>query len=153
MNDPGPSLEPPLLQVLEEYLRTQGVEGARHPSAPAIRFRSGPLICVAQARGERQLLVYCLAPASVPPPRRVAAAEFLTRANYGMAVGNFELDMEDGEVRFKTSLDSGGGVLGAEHVRPLIDVALQMMRDYLPGLRAVIEGLAPEQGIAVVEGE
>jgi len=143
----------PLLELLEEYLRTQGVEGARHPSQPAVRFRSGPLICVAQARGERQLLVYCLSPVSVPTERRLAAAEFLTRANYGMAVGNFELDMLDGEVRFKTSLDSGGAPLAAEHMRPLIDVALQMMRDYLPGLRAVIEGLGAEQGIAVVEGE
>ena len=148
----GPYPDPPLLELLEDYLRTQGVAGARHPSQPAVRFRSGPLICVGQARGERQLLVYCLAPVGVPPERRLPAAEFLTRANYGMAVGNFELDVHDGEVRFKTSVDSGGSELDLGQMRPLIDVALQMMRDYLPGLRAVIEGLSPEQGIAVVEG-
>lgn len=29
--------------------------------------------------------------------------EFLTRANFGVVLGNFEFDLDDGEVRFKTS--------------------------------------------------
>lgn len=30
-------------------------------------------------------------------------AEFLTRANYGLVFGNFEMDMHDGEIRYKPS--------------------------------------------------
>jgi hypothetical protein len=32
-------------------------------------------------------------------------AKFITRANYGMSLGNFELDFNDGEIRYKTSID------------------------------------------------
>ena len=42
---------------------------------------------------------------------RLAAAEFLTRANYNMRNGNFELSMEDGEIRFKTYLHASDGVI------------------------------------------
>ncbi|MDJ1171766.1 hypothetical protein PMG71_20260 [Roseofilum sp. BLCC_M154] len=31
-------------------------------------------------------------------------AEFLTKANYGMILGDFELDLTDGELRDKTSI-------------------------------------------------
>jgi hypothetical protein len=30
---------------------------------------------------------------------RAPPAEFITRANYGLIIGNFELDFEDGEIR------------------------------------------------------
>ena len=30
-------------------------------------------------------------------------SEVLVRANWGLSVGNFEIDVSDGEVRFKTS--------------------------------------------------
>ena len=32
-------------------------------------------------------------------------AEFLHRANYGMHVGNFELDYDDGEIRYKNHIE------------------------------------------------
>ena len=38
---------------------------------------------------------------------RVAAAEFEPRANFGLDIGNLELDMTDGEVRYKSSLCCG----------------------------------------------
>ena len=38
---------------------------------------------------------------------RLAMAEFLTRANWGMRNGNFELNMLDGEIRFKTHVHVG----------------------------------------------
>ena len=38
---------------------------------------------------------------------RLAMAEFLTRANWGMRNGNFELNMLDGEIRYKTHVHVG----------------------------------------------
>ena len=37
---------------------------------------------------------------------KVAAAEFEARANFGLNIGMMELDMTDGEVRYKSSLCS-----------------------------------------------
>ena len=36
-------------------------------------------------------------------------AEFLTRANYGIMIGNFEMDFNDGEVRYKGALEYADG--------------------------------------------
>ncbi|MBR5302229.1 MAG: hypothetical protein IKU38_05280 [Clostridia bacterium] len=38
---------------------------------------------------------------------RLAMAEFIARVNWGMRNGNFELNMLDGEIRFKTHVHTG----------------------------------------------
>ena len=38
---------------------------------------------------------------------RDKVADYLSRVNYGLRFGNFELDMIDGEIRFKTFVDCG----------------------------------------------
>lgn len=54
---------------------------------------------------------------NVPEDRRLALAEFLTRANYGLFIGNFEMDWQDGEVRYKTSIDVAGDRLSTALVQ------------------------------------
>lgn len=44
-------------------------------------------------------------------------AEFICRANYGLKNGNFELDMRDGEIRYKCFVDSEGITPTTEMVR------------------------------------
>ena len=48
---------------------------------------------------------YSYFPINVPDEKRLKMAEFITLVNYGMRIGNFEMDFEDGEVRFRTSID------------------------------------------------
>jgi len=43
--------------------------------------------------------------------KRGAVAEFINRANYGIIIGNFEMDFADGEIRYKTSIDVQGDKL------------------------------------------
>lgn len=43
-------------------------------------------------------------------------AEFICRANYGLRNGNFEIDMEDGEIRYRTHVDCKGGVILTEEI-------------------------------------
>jgi hypothetical protein len=40
-----------------------------------------------------------LFPSRAPVQRRAAVAELLTRLNYGLIHGSFQMDMEDGEIR------------------------------------------------------
>src|SRR5262249_2797336 len=63
---------------------------------------------------------FSILPATVPEPKRLAVAEFLTRANYGLPMGNFEMDFTDGEVRFKTSVDVEGSELTDKMIENLI---------------------------------
>jgi hypothetical protein len=120
--------------------------------ATPVAGKNGSWVAFFEIREEDdQLLVYSIIPFDVPEVRRTEAARYLTRANFGLAIGNFELDLDDGEVRYKTSID----VEGAQIVEPLIDhlflANVVTVDRYLNGLRAVIEGDAAEVAVAAAE--
>ncbi|MDJ0775292.1 MAG: YbjN domain-containing protein, partial [Mastigocoleus sp. MO_167.B18] len=52
---------------------------------------------------KRNFKFYSISPVKVPENKYTEMAEFFTRANYGMNLGNFEMDFRDGEIRYKTS--------------------------------------------------
>ncbi|MBP8974021.1 MAG: YbjN domain-containing protein, partial [Anaerolineae bacterium] len=85
---------------------------------------------------------------------RPAVAEFLTRANFGLRIGNFELDYHDGEVRYKTSLDFEDEKLTPALIRNAVYPAVTTMDRYLPGLMKVVYGgRTPYEAIEEIEAE
>lgn len=88
----------------------------------------------------------------VPLPRIAALGDYLSRANYGLPLGNFEIDMNDGEVNFKNSLDITDGQLTPKMVQTLIVFSLECVNRYLPGIREVIAGTDPKTAIEAVDG-
>ena len=121
-----------------------------------IGFRgdNGEWLCYADARAEyAQVLFYSICPTKTPVDRRITVAEFITRANFGMMIGNFELDFEDGEVRYKTSLAVEGFELNDEVIKSIVFSNVAVMDRYLPFLTQVINGqLSPRDAIAKAEG-
>jgi hypothetical protein len=100
-----------------------------------------------------QVYVYVVAPENVPEERRSAVAEFITRANYGLRIGNYELDFRDGEVRYKSSLDFEGADLSSALLRNLMYPAVQTVDRYQPGLQSVgFDGATPAAAVAEIEG-
>lgn len=92
----------------------------------------------AQAVEEKDLvLLYSIAPHRVPAERRVDVSEFLTRANHGLADGNFELDFEDGEVRFKSVLHVPSELDGLL-VKRVVRLNGTALETYLPSIAALI---------------
>jgi hypothetical protein len=111
--------------------------------------------CYAQVRVDlQQFFFYAVAPLKAPPETREAVAEFITRANYGMRIGNFELDYDDGEVRYKSSLDFEGSELTPELIARAIYPVVGTMDRYVPGLMSVVYGSqTPAEAIVTIEGE
>lgn len=99
----------------------------------------------------QQLLVHSVCPFGTPEQRMVEMALFLTRANFGMSIGNFELDVETGELRYKTSIDTNGQELNTEWLRPLFLANISTMDRYLPGVLAVIGGVDAATAITAIE--
>ena len=89
------------------------------------------------------ILLYSVCPFRVPEERRFEVSEFLTRANYGLAAGNFELDFADGEVRYKTALQRHVDGLDAAALKRVVRANGIAMETYLPGIGAVITGTPP----------
>jgi hypothetical protein len=113
----------------------------------------GEYACFAQVRTDlEQLLFYIVMPLRVPEMARPQVAEFITRANYGLRIGNFEMDYEDGEVRYKSSLDFEGEELTPNWIRSTVYPAVQTMDRYMPGILAVVfGGKTPVEAISEVE--
>lgn len=114
---------------------------------------NGAFSCFAQAIEERgQFVFYSFAPFLVPEDLRDAAIEYITRANYGLFVGNFEMDLSDGEIRFKTSADVAGTGMPPMLFKTNVVQNVLLMDRYLGGLQAVAEGkLSAAEAIAQVE--
>jgi hypothetical protein len=119
----------------------------------AFQGTNGHWSCYAQAREEQsQFIFYSVCPVNVPEGRRLTAAEFLTRANYDMVIGNFEIDWDDGEIRYKTSIDVQGDRLTPALVKQLVYTNVLMMDRYLPGIMEVIYGnVPPAEALAKID--
>ncbi len=87
---------------------------------------------------QSRLVFYSVYPTNVPEEKRPTVAEYVTRANFGLLLGNLEMDFSDGETRFKTSIDVQGDRLTPTLVRDLVYPNLQAMRQYMPGLDAIL---------------
>lgn len=148
-NDPLAQASPASLRALEtlESFLTQDSSWhvQRIENQPIFRAsfsgHSANYTCYARIMPQLdQFLFYALVPVTVPEELRLATAEFITRANYGMRIGNFELDFSDGEVRYKSSLDFEGHDLTPDLIRNTIYPAVLTLDHYLPGLLSVIYG-------------
>ena len=75
-----------------------------------------------------------------PAVRLPALAEFLTRANYGLPLGNFELDWDDMEINCKSGVQLPAACLTVDLLQSYLLSAVETCNHYLPGLRAVADG-------------
>jgi hypothetical protein len=117
--------------------------------------KNGKWTCFAQAReDQQQLIFYSVCPNAAPEDRRAAAMEFITRANYELVIGNYEMDLRDGEIRYKTSVDVEGTEISSALIRQVVYFNVMTMNKYLPGLMSVLyANVTPEQAIRQIEGK
>ncbi len=64
------------------------------------------IIDVYESDDWRRLLTFSTYPVMVPEHRRSAVIEALTRINYQLIYGSFEMDLADGEIRFRTVVEA-----------------------------------------------
>jgi len=116
--------------------------------------RNGRWMCIANIREERkQVVFYSVCPVTAPENKRHSIAEFVSRANYGMVLGNFEFDFDDGEIRFKTSFTTGNQPATPTLIKQYVYTNIAMMDKYLAGIMAVLyAGALPETAVKTVEG-
>ncbi len=114
---------------------------------------NGQWVCIAWVREEeQQFIFYSVCPIKVPEEKRPAVAEFVTRANYDLMMGNFEMGYETGELRFKTAIDLGRDQIDQALINQLVFGNVLLMDRYLPGIMNILQGnTSPEGAIAQIE--
>jgi hypothetical protein len=96
--------------------------------------------------------VFGYAPIRVPEGCRPSIAEAIARANYGLRIGKFELDLDDGEIRFHASQILVYDSVGEDVIDRLIYTTMAMLDRYLPAFLSVIYGNEdPKDAIAYIE--
>jgi hypothetical protein len=146
-----------LIDTVARFLKEEDWRFAMRPDASVLELRfqgdNGQWTCFAKTREEQgQLAFYSICPLNAPEDKRLAMAELLTRANFGLHMGNFELDFEDGEIRFKTSIDVEDDRLSVPLVRSLVYANILTMDKYLPGiLKLINRNISPAEAVAEVE--
>lgn len=150
---------PQLFETMVNFFTTDEWPFVRFDNRPALRLGftgdNGNWLCYADAREETgYFLFFSVCPVNVPPAKRTAMAEFICRANYGLPIGNFEMDVDDGEVRFKTGIDTEDTQLTDPIIRNLVYANVLAMDRYLPGIMNVIYSeMSPAEAIERIEGE
>lgn len=118
---------------------------SHHGAGSAFEVRAEVLVAA------EQLVVTATAPAAVSPGRRAAAAEYVTRAAFGLYLGALQLDLDSGTMLARCGLDFEGEPLSPRLARNALAVTVRLMETYLPGLLAVIDGADPRTALLTAE--
>lgn len=154
MTEPAPALHDKLLA----FLSAEGIPYEHHDDERAVRIEHrGSSVewgCVAQVwEDQRVFAFYSVSPLRATPTHLGPTSAFVHRANIAILAGNFELDLDDGEVRFKTVVGFGPqGAWSDELARVVVYTNLAAMDHYIVGLLSVITGASdPQRSLAEIE--
>ena len=111
--------------------------------------------CILDIREQSEIILfYSVLPVMVPDAYKMKMSEFIARANYGLRIGNLELDFRDGEVRYKTYANTNKSCINRDIIRHLIHANIQTFEKYAEGIFKVIySDLSPEEAIELVEND
>ena len=135
---------------VEQFLNETGWPAERKEDAAIAIFRvvinGGPYNLVYFVRkNEKQMIVLATLDEKVAESHRAAVNEYLTRINfYALNVGNFQMDLSDGEIQFRVSIDVEHSIINPAIVRQMtFGYAIPAMDKYLPGIKEIMGGVAP----------
>ncbi|MBQ3451429.1 MAG: YbjN domain-containing protein [Selenomonadaceae bacterium] len=104
---------------------------------------------------EDKLVLNMIIPLSADESERAKVAEFILRANYGLRIGCFDFDFNDGEISYRVAFYCGSDEFIAptyEQIDFSVIIGLMMIEKYGDALVKVLFGLVePEDAIRSVE--
>ena len=97
-----------------------------------------------------QLGVNAFIPNKAVPARRVAITELLTRINFELSLGCFEMNLADGEIRFRTSVILPASDIAPGIVEHLLRSNICILDErYLQIMAVLYGGVSPEDALKV----
>lgn len=142
-------------EAVTAFFRADGWDAATHEGGMLLTRVRGEHVafhCVVIPDDDRQrITAYALSPKPVPPAHRLKIVDFATRANSGVAVGNFELDVRTGELRFKVGIDLHDVEPEEALIRNLVYRAVFALDGTWPGIDAMLSfGATVDEALALV---
>ncbi len=146
----------PLLRSAKEYLENDGWTYELLESHSTIAFgfegNNGKWHCMIQTREkENQLIFYSSLENGIPQSMIEKIMRFITIVNYRLVVGNFEMDISDGELNYKTALDLDGIESSESLIRNIIHTNLATFDRHLVGIQEILDGSSVDSALDKIE--
>ena len=145
-------------KAVESYFEKENFtySGFNEKNVASISFNVESKISSVRIRFQAQknmLLIRAMLPIKANEDVRPAVAEYLLRANYGMKIGGFDFDFNDGELSFRASFYCGDVAPTHEQIDYAIKSCVVLTQRYGDGLLKVIFGLqSPKDAIQEIDG-
>jgi len=142
---------------LAAVLDADGIEYAfvhnKRALAAFFGINVGTISLIAQAISEAKCAYFLFGiPMSVRKHRRPEMALALTRANHGLNVGSFEMDLDNGRLSFKVAVPIDDACLSPDQMRHCLKAAFSIISAYVPAFRRIVnDGVSAEEAIKFVE--
>lgn len=146
-----------LFELVVETLKTDDWSFSIVEPAETITFGltldSGQFRCYFFVDDENDCIqLVSIVPAMAPQEKFAALCEFICRANYALPIGSLEIDLTDGEMRYKTSMSLHDVPANINMIRNLMYPNFTMVDLYFPALMKIIYGdVDPETMMAIVD--
>jgi hypothetical protein len=86
-----------------------------------------------------QFRFFSVLPEAIPPQRRPHVLEFISRVNCRLILGNYEMELETGLLRYRTSVDYTLNELNDALIHSLVAPNVATFNDYLPGIQRTLQ--------------
>jgi len=85
----------------------------------------------------------------IPYSKRLEVCDFMSRSNYELVNGNFEMNLDSGEIRYRTFLDLADAEPSQDQILNIVWNGVLGFDTYYPGLMKLIYGdINAEEAIA-----
>jgi hypothetical protein len=108
-----------------------------------------PLNCYAEVNPVMDAFMFraiCTPP--VEPAHRELVARYIMRANYELPIGAWAMDIDDGEVRWKSGVYFGGCGLSKPLEHNVVESSVELIHTYVIGIAMLQAGRSMEDAIA-----
>ena len=145
--------------VLESFLTSKDVEFNKYRNQDVwqitVNHPEESFLCNFHILAEQQIImIVCHRPKSIPIDNIEIVNLYITQANYGLVNGNFAINMDTGELNFKTSSQ----ITSIDAFEAILDFVLRQSihsySKYILGIDLLLNGeLSPKEMIAIKEKE
>ncbi len=138
--------EQAMMQTIRRWFKQDGwtVHGDDDPAVLRMRCSTDEASWLCLARWVERLDVFlfeAILDTRVPEGRRMEALRFAAQMNYHSSYGSWDLDLRDGEVRFRASVDVEGMELSDQAIHNVVYGCLRGMRNHHHRFLAIIQGV------------
>jgi hypothetical protein len=145
-----------MLEVLRKFFDDQGWEYSQIKDSTifflGVSGENGNFRCIADLDEEnKRFSFFSVFGLNAPDEKKYQMAELITRMNVNEFLGNFEMDFEDGEIRYKTSVWYDGIKPSKKFIENMTMINILTMDNAIPAITGLVfKNLSPLKGYELV---